>query len=700
MKKLFIAVFIIISCSTIWAQDNKGKDTLKNFILPTEIIVRAPRLDLPLIQIPAPISIIGSDILNSLPRSVAMDEPLKLVPGVKVDNQADGERLHLSIRGQGILTERGTRGIRGILDGIPLNDPSGFLSDFYDIDFNNVEKIEILRGPSASLFGGSSNGGIINIITKNAPNLPIFGEADASYGSNNFWKGFGEFGGEVKNVNYRVSFSRTMGDGWRDHTHFWGNNISAKLNYYPTKNITLIPILTYSHTYHENPEGINLETYNSSPITSNPDAIPFNEHIENDRLTNGLTGKIFFDNNNELNFSGYVKTTTFVEANNHTFNTQLFTTPGASVQFTNTAVFDKKSNVVNKVSIGSDMQWQTIDRHQNPNNYSIIDLTTLLSHEKITQSNYGVFALDEIGFNNKFNFMVSLRYDAINNSLQNLLDSTAAKQTADFNHPTFKVGVTYTPLPEFNVFASWGQGFLPPSTEELSQNPLSYTGFNQNLTFATSNGFDIGIRGSVKNLFTYDLTGFYLKTQNDFNRFYIPYPRNHETFYNNVGASNRTGLELYAKYTPVKDLIIQAAYTFSSFKYDISSPIRIIMDDTTDIRYIQNGNKLPNCPDHLLYVDVEWDFYPGFFVAVNTETLSKSFIDGANIESQAVPAYTLLGARLGYNFNCSGIKGQISINGRNLTDKTYVAFSEPDSGGNAYQPGAKREIFGNLKIGF
>ena len=106
MKKLFIAVFIIISCSTIWAQDNKGKDTLKNFILPTEIIVRAPRLDLPLSKIPAPISIIGNDILNSLPRSVAMDEPLKLVPGVKVDNQADGERLHLSIRGQGILTER------------------------------------------------------------------------------------------------------------------------------------------------------------------------------------------------------------------------------------------------------------------------------------------------------------------------------------------------------------------------------------------------------------------------------------------------------------------------------------------------------------------------------------------------------------------------------------------------------------------
>jgi iron complex outermembrane recepter protein len=361
---------------------------------------------------------------------------------------------------------------------------------------------------------------------------------------------------------------------------------------------------------------------------------------------------------------------------------------------------DKKNNIVNKASIGTDMQWQTIDANQHPNNYSLIDPTTLLSNEKITQSSYGVFAVDEISFNKKFNIMVSGRYDAINNSLQDLMDPNAAKETADFNHPTFKVGATYTPMPEFNLFASWGQGFLPPSTEELSQNPASYTGFNKDLTFATSNGIDLGFRGSVKNIFSYDVTGFYLKTNNDFNRFYIPYPRNHETFYNNVGATNRIGVELYAKYTPIKDVILQAAYTYSHFVYDISSPIQIIMDDTTDIRYIQNGNFIPNIPQHQLYADLEWDFYPSFFAAVNVEALSEYYIDGANIEYQAVKGYALIGARLGYNFNIPGIKGQVSLNGRNLGDRVYVAFSEPDSGGNAYQPGAKFEIFGNLKINF
>jgi iron complex outermembrane receptor protein len=694
--KTFLLAFFLLP-AIVCAQYEFNKDTI-TYTLPTEIIVRAPRLDLPLIKIPSPISIVGSNILNNLQRYVAIDEPLKLVPGVKVDNQADGERLHLSIRGQGILTERGTRGIKALFDGLPLNDPSGFVSDFYDVDFNRVEKIEVLRGPSASLFGGSSNGGIINIISKTSPNLPLFGGGFASFGSNNFWKGFGEFGGNTRNVNYLVSFSRTMGDGWRDHTHFWGNNIYAKATYYPVSGVQITPIMGWSDLYHENPEGINLATYNTNPKLSNPDAIPFNEFIENNRKTLGLLGKFVFDNNNELNVSGSIKNTYFVEANNRTFNHRTISTPGTSIQYTNTSAFSK--TVTNKFSLGADLQWQTIYQHKNPNNYSIQDLSTLLSNEKITQSGYGVFLIDQISLTKELGLMVSLRYDNMNNSLLNLMDTTAVKQTADFNRATGKFGITYDFMPELNVFASFGTGFIPPSTEELTQNPLSYTGFNKDLTFATSTGFDLGFRGSYKDIFTYDVTGFYLKTQNDFDRYRIAAPRNQETFYKNTGASNRIGIELYGKYCPVKNLIIQAAYTFSSFKYDISTPVRVIMDDTTIVKYIENGNKLPNCPDHQLYVDVEWDFYPGFFVAVNTETLSKYFIDGANLDVEAVKAYTLLGARLGYNFNFCGINGQFSLIGRNLTNQIYVAFSEPDAGGNAYQPGAKNEFFGNLKIRF
>jgi iron complex outermembrane recepter protein len=67
----------------------------------------------------------------------------------------------MSIRGQGILTEIGIRSIKILLDGLPLNDPTGFAPDFFDVDFNNIQKIEILKDPAASHFGGSASGGIV-----------------------------------------------------------------------------------------------------------------------------------------------------------------------------------------------------------------------------------------------------------------------------------------------------------------------------------------------------------------------------------------------------------------------------------------------------------------------------------------------------------------------------------------------------------
>ena len=151
-----------------------------------------------------------------MPRTIAIDEALKLVPGVKVDNQADGERVHLSIRGEGILTERGTRGIKTLVDGIPLNDPSGYVSDFYDIDWTAVRRIEVLRGPAAAFYGSGSSGGIINILTRDGGPDPISGSAALVRGAFGLKKGLAEMGGTTGIMNYSLTGSMLSGDGYRD----------------------------------------------------------------------------------------------------------------------------------------------------------------------------------------------------------------------------------------------------------------------------------------------------------------------------------------------------------------------------------------------------------------------------------------------------------------------------------------------------
>src|SRR5512140_1858910 len=163
--------------------------------LAIDVTVTAPRIEIPLKENPAATSVVTEEELKSMPRSVGAEEALMLVPGVKVDNQADGERVHLSIRGQGLLTERGVRGITVLLDGLPLNDPTGLAPDLFDVDWAAVQRIEVLRGSASALYGGGSSGGVINITTRDGGAAPLTGQASLEAGEYSFFKPYAEVGG-------------------------------------------------------------------------------------------------------------------------------------------------------------------------------------------------------------------------------------------------------------------------------------------------------------------------------------------------------------------------------------------------------------------------------------------------------------------------------------------------------------------------
>jgi hypothetical protein len=57
-------------------------------------------------------------------------------------------------------------------------------------------------------------------------------------------------------------------------------------------------------------------------------------------------------------------------------------------------------------------------------------------------------------------------------------------------------------------------------------------------------------------------------------------------------------------------------------------------------------------------------------------------------------------ASASYTHKIKDLTGQISISARNITNETYMAFTEPDPDGNSYQPGPGREVFMNIKVLF
>jgi iron complex outermembrane receptor protein len=697
---VFLALILALQISSAFGQNAPLSSTAAvdtpYYRNPYEVVITASRVDLPLKNNPAAITVVDDNTLKSMPRGIAVDEALRLVPGVRIDNQADGSRVHLSIRGQGILSERGIRGIKILQDGLPLNDPSGFAPDLYDIDWATVDRVEVLRGPAAALYGGGSAAGVVNIQTLDGTAKPE-AEVVCSAGSYGFWKTLGQIRGETpQRMRYRVSASRMMGDGYRQHTHYWANNFYAKANWTSTSELELTPVFSWTDYYNENPEGLNRAQVAADPRQANPDAIPRNEYQKTTRITNGVSGKLGLSKGLNAQFNGYVRLTRFREAVPSSIQFRTLTTPGATVQCD---LHHRPAGLKNQISLGSDVQWQTISEYRTRNlaGDTTHALQAMLSNQTIHQSSAGLFLIDQLELHPHWTVLLSLRYDNIHNQLDDQMGGTDnLSGLANFEKVTGRFGVSWALRSDLSLYANWGQGFLPPATEELVNNPDHFGGFNTHLTSATSQGEELGTRGTIGEAFRYEATGFYLTTDKDFDRYRV-YNRNLETFYRNLGASRRIGVESLLSWTPWKPLNLQMAYTYSQFKYTTESAVTELgVPDSLAYTYSIKDHWLPNSPRHQSCFDVQYDPLSGLTVGASVEAQSRWYVDSRN--SAYVNGFTLCHARVAYRVSVAGVRAELSLAARNLLGAHYIAFSEPDPDGNSYQPGPTEEFFGGVKI--
>jgi outer membrane receptor protein involved in Fe transport len=661
-----------------------------------EITVTAPRVEIPLKKNPAATTVVETPILKTIPRTIAIDEVMKLVPGVRVDNQADGERVHFSIRGEGILTERGTRGIRTIVDGTPLNDPSGYISDFYDIDWAVVRRIEVLRGPAAAFYGSSSSGGIINIMTRDGGPDPISGGATLVRGAYGLKKGQAEIGGTTGILNYSLTGSMLTGDAYRDQSAYDANNARGKFAFTLSPAVKITAFLGWTDFFNQNPEGLNLDWFNADPEVlrrkANPDAYTFNEYQKTQRATSGLTTSIELGANLDLAVSAYYRHTKYRESVPSSVIHRDLDTPGFTFQVNHEA---GQGRTKNYLSAGVDFAWQTIDEFKHPNLGDAVEGPDFLSDQTMSQTGAGIFLLDRLELSPEWGVSGIVRYDRITNKIADYLQLNGDDLSGSvaYKKPTGRIGVTWNPLSDFGLYASWGTGFLPPGTEELVNNPYAQGGYNTELVAATSVGEEIGARGSIGSSLSYDLAFFYLATENDFGRYRIS-TRPLETFYGNVGSTNRYGLETFLAWYPVEDAALRLAYTYSHFKY-------ITVDTLTGETF--TGTWLPNIPQHQLYADAEYRVTRALTAGAALEYVSAWYIDGTNriLENGygRTDPYALVHVRVGYKFESGGTPLELFLAGRNIFNVLYYGFTEPDPDGNSYQPAATAEWSLGLRIG-
>ena len=139
------------------------------------IEITASRIQEPTSVAPQAVSVVDSATIRSQ-GVTTVAEALTLVPGVEItDKGAAGAQLSATIRGST------SNQVLVLVDGVRANDPLTGLADLTRLPLDNVDRIEVVRGGSSSLYGGDAVGGVINIITKKQPRPFAFSIENGSY---------------------------------------------------------------------------------------------------------------------------------------------------------------------------------------------------------------------------------------------------------------------------------------------------------------------------------------------------------------------------------------------------------------------------------------------------------------------------------------------------------------------------------------
>src|SRR5579863_6079696 len=133
--------------------------------------------------------------------ATSIPEALRLAPGVEVA-RIDADHWSVAIRG---LAGQFSKDLLVLIDGRSVYTPlfAGVYWDVQDVPLEDVERIEVIRGPGRTIWGANAVNGVINIITKSAENTH---GTLVSLGGGNVDQGTGaiRYGGSVGNFNYRI----------------------------------------------------------------------------------------------------------------------------------------------------------------------------------------------------------------------------------------------------------------------------------------------------------------------------------------------------------------------------------------------------------------------------------------------------------------------------------------------------------------
>lgn len=611
-------------------------------------------------------------------------------PGVLIDSKNGGYDARLIIRGAGQKANYGVREIMVLRDGVPMTDPDSF-SRFDYIDPQDIERIEITKGPG-SLYASGSAGGTIQIISKS-----VFDTDE-----NRIKAGIGQHGskqlhtrisGDINEDNaFSITAShREMDNDWRRWNRFDTQQISLKHGLMTGDGATLETELSYSQADMQLPGSMSdaqWETFQRTGKQSGTiDAWKhsgrystiwfFNTRFEKEYGDLTFKPRLYFNH-----WDHFHPVTAAINDNPGT------NVLGTDLEFAYNHRLWGESTLVAGVTA-------RIDDTDESRKYKYADVTTLpsgriirtnsdaigdlMETESATNTLYGIFMQEtfrpapgmtvDAGFRfDKMNFDLDVvEYSTYSWSGGTYSDhvtpvTTKTDKTFDLFSPS--IGVNYALTDTINLYASLAQSGQVPSEGEINDNP--------NLDAAVARNFEVGLKGRTQ-AWSFDLAAYRTVVSDDIIQVYTGWTSEFE----NAGETLKKGLEFSAhrKLNDYWGLGLNYAYsdyTFTDFQESVSVD--------------HSGNQIPYVPRHQYSLSLDYNHPNGWKGRLQADGWGSYYMDNANTEKYGGYDF-LTNLMVGYEQDAHSL----TLNIENLFDKRYaVEVKKSSSGTRSYSAGAPR----------
>ena len=646
---------------------------------------RLPGTPLPLSSVPATVDIVPGDRLRAT-GAVTLQEALTRLPGVNLtDQQGNSWQMDLSFRGFRSTSVTGeSQGLSVFVDGVRVNEPTVEEVNFDLLPLDDIERVEVIRGPAAG-FGRNTLGGVLNIITRRgAPVYEIVPEFEGgSFGRQKYRL---QAGGASGPFDGYVAGSFFKEDGWRDVSESRVGKIFAKVG------------LKFGDT------DATLSYQRAENRIEQPGSLPYTD-LRRDRTQNYTGGDFFKPVMNLVNLSLRQELSTDLAVSMTGFgrwlgaeqfnvnqlgaNTRSFTattSAGATVQLGyDRSLFGRANHLV----VGAEYAHHDVRVRVFEEMGGERKLESLIADN---QSAVGAYVQDTLDIakdvlraGDRLVMTVAVRWDWLRHDIDDRSPPDAqpsASGVSTFSRPNPAIGFNYNLSREWGFYFGYSEGFRAPAFLEVtcagpgSICPGLQAGVAPDppLKAVTARSYEVGLRARPTPWLDAELALFRTDVFDDI--YSVSPTGTTGLFFQNVGDTRRQGIEVSFGVKPLDRLEarLSYAYTEATFQDNLTLATPRLTPGCAAppcTQQVRSGNELPLVPRHRINARLDYRLTSWLSLWLGASYVGSQRLRGdeENVERTLNDYYVVnAGLRGGWK----GFTAFVTIN--NLLNNEYETF--------------------------